>query len=454
MHERTQRAIARMTFVFCCALPTCLTVLMIITTWTPWWHRRCIASIESDLSWQTGLIITIEDFRRASPSTLRLYNVQLLEPETGQEVARVREVRWAKQGDEVSILLQQPELQSAELVSTWRLIHDRFLCRPDQTSASVQVAANDLTIHSRSGPMTLRDVDAWIRPGLEPDSVEASIQCLPAASGLTSVAGSTPVQISVIRRRAPEGPSTSLVLDCGKTALPCSALSEFLPDLESLGANAVFSGTMGWTIYRDGWSLDLGSASFSDIALGRWCERLPHRLTGSARVDLERCRISYRDRSVQLVDIAGSLRARDGLIGTSLIESAREHLGFAVAGNLDPVIGYDRLAIGFNLNGPLLQRFEGICGTEYGYEGLHSGVVLCAGGQSLVESTGKPMQTAVLQSLFAPDYSVMVPVSRQTSPLLQLLMAPSRPLSVGTKIPPRITTTRPLQGEPSVSQPR
>ncbi len=457
MHERTQRAIARMTFVFCCAVPTLVTCVIIAVTWTPWWHRRSLAAIEASLSRDTGLVLQIADFKRAAPSTLCLYGVEIFEPETGHEVARVREIQWVQRGQEVSILLQQPELQSSELAHTWKMIHDRFVCRPEQTSSAVQLAANDLTIHSRTGPLTLRDVDAWIRPRVGENAVEATIQCLPATTHLAAMIQSpSPVNITVVRDRGGDAPSTSWTLSTGETALPCSALAEYLPQLERLGSDAMFSGSMRWSLRPNGWTIDLGGSRFTDIALGQWLENLPHRLTGTATIQLERCRVVCEQRVTNVVDIAGSLRARDGLVGPSMFASARRHLGFAVA-DVDSVVAYDRIALGFNLNGPLL-HLEGVCRTEVGYEGLHSGVVLCAGGHPLAESSGETLQATQLQAAFAPGHSVMVPLSRQTSPLMDILMPPSRPApsplapSSDSSIP-RITSTRPLRESPSIAQP-
>jgi hypothetical protein len=425
MHERTQRAIARMTFVFCCALPTMVTLLIIVASWTPWWHRKSLAAIEADLSRDTGLVVRIADFKRASPSTWCLYRVEIFEPETGREVARVREVRWCDRRDEISMLLQQPELQSAELEYTWKMIHDRFLCRPDQTLRPTELAANDLTIHSRTGPLTLRDVDAWIRPGLAAGTVEATIQCMPAGLVVPEQAGLSPIGITVIRDRSGEIPSTSWVLTTGQSPLPCSALAEYLPQLEPLGAEAMFSGTMRLNLAREDWEIDLGGSRFSEIDFGRWCETLPHRCTGTASVQLDRCRVITEQGNISVVDVAGSLRAQNGLVGGSLLRSAAVNLGLAVRPDVDGAVAYDRLALEFNLNGPLLQ-LKGICNTELGFEGLGSRVVLCAGGHSLAENSGHTLPAASLQATFAPPHSVMVPLSRQTSPLMNLLMPPSR----------------------------
>jgi hypothetical protein len=453
MHERTQRAIARMTFVFCCALPTLATVSIILATWTPWWHRRSLAAIEADLSRDTGLVLRIADFKRAAPSTWCLYGVEIYEPETGREVARVREIRWCDRGDEISMLLQQPELQSAELQHTWMMIHDRFLCRPDQTVRPTELAANDLTIHSRTGALTFVDVDAWIRPGLATGTVEANIQGMPAGHVLPTPASMSPVSVTVLRDRNGPRPSTSWVLSSGETPLPCSALAEYLPQLEPLGNEAMFSGTMRLELAREDWVIDLGGSRFSGIDFGQWCETLPHRCTGTAAVQLERCLVITEKGIVNRVDIAGSLRARDGLVGGSLLRSAGTHLGLAVRDDVEGSVAYDRLALGINLNGPLL-KLTGICDYEVGFEGIGSGVVLCAGGHSLAETTGHTLPAASLQATLAPPHSVMVPLSRQTSPLMNILMPPSREVPRAPVAVPRITSKRRLQDDPSIGQPR
>ena len=453
MHERTQRAIARMTFVFCCALPTVATLSIIVATWTPWWHRKALAAIEADLSRDTGLVLQIADFKRSSPSTWCLYRVEIYEPETGREVARVREIRWCDRGDEVAILLQQPELKSSELQHTWKMIHDRFLCRPDQTVRPTELAANDLTIHSRTGALTFVDVDAWIRPGLATGTVEANIQGIPAGYVKPTRASMSPVSVTVIRDRNGQLPSTSWVLSSGETTLPCSALAEYLPQLESLGNEAMFSGTMRVKLAREDWEIDLGGARVSEIDVGQWCETRPHRCTGTAAVQLERCRIITEQGSVSVVDIAGSLRARDGLVGGSLLRAAGQHLGLAVRGDVEASVAYDRFAIGFNLIGPLL-HLTGICNTELGFEGLGSGVALCAGGHSLAETSGHTIPAASQQATIAPPHSVMVPLSRQTSPVMKILMPPSREVPRVPTAPPRITAKRRLQDDPSIGQPR
>ena len=448
MHERTQRAIARLMFVFCCAVPTAFTIVCVLVTWTPWYHQRTLRAIEAGLSKETGLVVEIEDFQRSAPSMLRLYDVRVLEPENRHEVARVRELQWVSGSDEVSILLHQPELQSSQLANAWKLIHDRFLCRPEQTSLPVQVAGNDLTIHSRTGALTLRDVDAWIHS--DEDSVEATIQCLPAISQSDS-----PIDITVRRDRSGTLPVTQWLLDTHRTPLPCSALAEYLPMLESLGSDAMFSGTMRWQLEPSDWWIDLGGSQFEHVSLDRLFEQHAQRLSGTARIRLERCRIEPHNRKS---DIAGSIRAQNGLIARSLLVSVNQHLGFDVRVPNDLLeargdVPYDRIAMGFVVNNTQLQ-LDGICRQEVGYESFPPGVVLCLDGYALVRSADKTLDALALITAIAPSHSVLVPLSNQTNWLTKVFIPPSRPLPRDEGYPPRIRAAEIWQGGPTIGQPR
>lgn len=448
MHERTQRAIARLLFVFCCAVPTSITLACILITWTPWYHRRALATLQSSLKKETGLVVEIGDFRKPAPDTWQLTKLRLLDPETRREVARVRELHWVRRENEASILLHQPELQSSQLANLWTLLHDRFLCRPEQTDVPTQIAGNDLTIHSRTGALTFRDVDAWVRGDAE--SAEATIQCQPAPSQLEA-----PLTITVRRDRSEETPATDWVLETHGTPLPCSSVAEFFPQLESLGSDATFTGTMRWRSQGDRWSLDLGGSRFEQIALDRLFEQHAHRLSGSAMLQLDRCRIEPHQRRS---DIAGSLRAREGLIGRSLLSSASQHLRLELRlpeewGTSPGDIPYDLLALGFNINSTQL-RLDGICRTEAGYESYPAGVVLLLNGYPLVQSTPTTLESLRLLTTIAPAHSVPVPLSQQTNWLTQVFLPPSRPLPPDQPLPPRIRAAGNWQGGPAISQPR
>jgi len=467
VHERTQRAIARLLFVFCCAVPTAINLVCVVVTWTPWFHNRARTGIEQEIARETGLLIHIDDFRRYAPATIVLSGVQLFDPETLQEVGRVRQVQWDAEGDEVSIVLRQPELQSAELASTWRLIHDRFLCRPERTAVPVQLVANDLTIHSSGGSVTLRDVGAWI--GLDEGSVRASLQCFPAGS-----TSHTPVTVTAARDRSLSEPTTRWLLDAGDTPLPCGALADYLPPLTRLGSEAEFRGRMRWYGDRREPTIDLAGARFDAVSLDRLFEDQTHRLSGRATIQFDRCRI---DPAGRRRDIVGTIRATDGVIGRSLLISAATHLGFDAdatlrgggdpygtvvrAGGQDPQllaadnrshadIPFDLLALQFDLNNSQL-KLSGVCHNEVGYESLPEAVVICRDGFPLVRSSRSALDALAVVKTIAPQHSVMAPLAAQTHWLTEIFTPPSAPL------PPSETRIRRLaeryDGEPEVRQP-
>ncbi len=450
MHERTQRAIARLMFVFCCAVPTALTFMCVLVTWTPWYHNRALRTIQAELSRDTGLIVEIEEFERVAPSTIHLHWVRVLEPETRLEVASVRRIEWVSGNEQTSILLHQPELQSSQLESTWQLIHNRFLCRPELTALPVEVVGNDLTIHSRTGSLSVRDILAWIQP--REDAVEATIQCVLANSSSNS-----PIDIRVRRDRSGEEPVTNWTVHANGSPLPCSALAEYLPLMASLGSDAEFSGTMSWQLAENHWLVDLGGSFFKHVSLDRLFEQHAHRLSGTAEIHFKRCRIEPFNRRS---DIVGSIRAKDGMIGRSLLLSSHQHLGFGVRmpeGVSD--VEYDRLALAFDLNNTQL-KLSGICHQELGYF-FPTGVVLCQDGQAVVQSPEITLDALKLVTAIAPSHSVLVPLSKQTSWLMNVFIPPSRPLpqdavpanAAGPQFSPRIRTAENWSGGPGIRQP-
>lgn len=474
LHERTQKALARLTFVLCCAVPTLLLMLIIVVGKTPWYHRRCIDAIEHEVAQQTGLVTQIGQYEMVSPGHTLLKQIQLTDPETGATVATVRQIDWSIQDGRTHVLLQQPELHADTLNQTWDLLHDRFLCRPQHLTGSARVAATDLTIHSRLSPITLRDVDAWIGPdvnsaglaspsqsssGVSPSNVRATIECLMASpggsglspgGGLSASAATSPIQITVLRDRSGPAPTTHWSLATGSTALPCSAIAEYLPGhWSNLGTEAMFSGSVAGVTSTHDWKIDLSGASFSNLSLDYIFANQPHRLSGTASIKLERCRLHPNQ---QLVDVSGSIHATHGLIASSLLEGAAQHLGFLVA-DLPPDaadVPYDCMAMRFSLNGPRM-HVSGTCRHQHGYASLPTGVALCVGGMPLAQAPGSDLPAIRLMSVLAPVHSEMVPLAQQNQGLLQLLLPPRRVMpDVQNQPPPapRISGLETYQGGP------
>lgn len=436
MHERTERAIARLLFVFCCAIPTCIVLALILVSWTPWHHQRKLQALVSQLSIDTGMDVQIEDFQQVSPSKQILHNVRLIEPETKQEVAWVRQIHWLQESDRVGVVLHQPKLHSAQLGHAWSLIHDRFLCRPDRTGVLIELSANDLTIESETGSQTLRDVDAEIKP--LPDSVRATVKCLPAGSEI----GALPIEIWVTRDRGNSVPKTRWDLDTGQTALPCSALAGYFDVLKRLGPNAKFSGKLGWDIDRNGdWAIHFGGSRFSEIELSRLFQDLPDRFTGTADLDLERCSFVPREK----LNMSGALQAREGYMSRKMMRSLQQELDFAVrTKSIEPQPGdihYSLLALRFSLTDSVL-RLTGNCGEFVGFEDMTPDIAMVDREPS-IERPGMSVNRALAQTgpetlepfqlayVVAPEHSQLVPIAKQTTGLLRWLLPPERIVPIG-----------------------
>ena len=444
MHERTQRSLSRLVFVVCCALPTCFTLVAIIVTWTPWHHQRKIRIHEEQLSKSTGLLVRIGDYRTLSPSMVRLSQVKMIDPETETPIVNVRQIDWSRDHGQTLILMQQPELYASTFPAAWAMIHDRFLRQPDQVQEAVRFAASDLTIHSQRGTtITLSDVDAWIEPSTNRDSVQATIQCLMAGS-----VHSNPISISVTRDRRDGIPQTSWTLQTGDTALPCSALQDcFNGRWSGLGPQATFRGTLRGWLPKDSYSndsyrpsfgspnrpnrsgerleLDLSGSTFANVSLDRLFEKQQHRLSGLATIQLDRCRL---DRDRRLVDIAGSIRTTDGLIGRSLLAAAAKHLDFTVGlpdGEGD--IPFDCLSMHFSLLGSEL-KIHGACRKEINHGHFPVGVVMGMAGVPIAASSSRSLPALRLMSVLAPSHSQWIPLAQQNQELLWILLPPEHGL--------------------------
>ena len=224
----------------------------------------------------------------------------------------------------------------------------------------VSIVANDLTIHSRSGPLSLVDINA--SGDTTSPSHLASIVCVLADSREQHRFR------SIFKRdRRAENPTTTWTLESGNTPLPCSALAECFPVLELLGADATYAGVMTYSQQPEGGAtLDLGASTFCQVELSRLFEKLPHKLTGKSQLELNRCLIGTDGKAI---DVRGSIFARDGLVGGGLLDASRKHLRLAIP-MLDPSspireLEYDRIAFGFDIHDEVM-KLTGICGQRSG----------------------------------------------------------------------------------------
>lgn len=371
MHERTERALCRLSFLLLCALPTLLTVFLTFLTWTPWYHNRRIRSMESVLSQRLGVTVKLADVRRPSPESWQLEGVELYDPETSSLVARVRTVLYTVRNEMVGIHLSQPEVQSAQLSLVWRIAHDRFLCQPDLLGQAVNLEAQDLSIHSNFQGLTLSPVRIRIAP--TPEETRASLQFLMAGWSPKDL----PTTVTVTRFRSSDQPHTEWRLQTGSKPLPCGVLAEYLPIMRRLGPDAEFSGYLSWRLERDDYTVQLKEAKFVNVNMLELFEPLDYHVSGNGTI---RINSLTRHSGNPISEATGQIAIQSGRIEVGLLRK----LSALFRAELLPMeipdrerIDFQAIATGFQVYGNSLEA-RGICRELPNFEAADEGTAVVA----------------------------------------------------------------------------
>lgn len=433
MHERTQRLLCQMVFVFACALPTAGTIAAVMLRKSSWFHDWQCTKLEQQLTDRFGLSFEIGKLEVLAPQALQLESVRVIDPETEAEVASVRLIQWYENEGRAVVRLSQPAVASQHLAKAWHLMHDRFLCRPQLAKTPVRLVANDFTIHSSTGGLTLVEFKALMQPHDYANETVAQFK----------IAGrqmQTPVAVSITRDRSRIEPETIWKFHTGGTALPCSVLADYIPWLQSFGATANFNGSIRWRLLRDGWIVDLSDSEFSNIEISRIFDHLEHKVTGNASVWLSQCRIEHG----LITEMMGALSIDHGQIGQSLLQAANAHLGMRT---LVPVqrttLPFDQLRLSFAFDNRGWQ-FAGACGNEalrnMGSNQqtrirLPAGCLATIQGKPLaLLSTTQFLEAGVPKRMFVPIDSAPVFQGERDAGIVGLL--PDQSASIGTGITP------------------
>ena len=441
LHEKTIRSICRLVFVACCAVPTLMTIVILLWRATPYHRERQIRRVETAIRDATGLNVGAGDVSFPTPSRIAIDSLELRDVETEQEVARCRKADIMLDDTQFVVELQQPELQSAQMQSAWRLLHDRLLRRPEHLRTMVRLVASDLTLHDPVTPMTMRNVDAWV--GLEADDVVAGIQAVPASAPSMS-----PILMTIRRQRDGGQTKTLVTFNSGDHALPLSAYRAWLPEtLGELGDTATIRGTVRCLVQERGVLLDLGGCTIDGIQVDRLLTGTAHRMSGWATVMLDRGIVQPGGR----LDLTGRVRIRGGAIGGSMMQQLSEHLAVEIPEvSEDQRIAFDWLCCQFKID-QHATVIEGVCRHELGDASMPPEVLMASAGQPLAIARGLEVPTVAMASMLASRHSLLVPVTPQNHLLLSLLPPPVQPPA---KVDQAIlrTTARSIR-PPSIRQP-
>ena len=422
MHDSTRRILCRLAFFALCLAPSGSLCAWVIYRSTPM-HARQEKTLWTESIYQmTGLLTEVERVWHPTGSRTLLEGVTLSDPDGGHLVARVRVIEIAETDHGIIAIASQPEIEARQLQRLGQLLYQRVLRGPRPTRR-FQLLSGELTLHGTSAASTASDVRCLVSS--DQGKVEASIAFLLAGFEMQS-----PAQIKLTRERGAGKASTTWQIRTGGTPLPCDLITDYFPGLDSLGPRCRFQGTVWVQHVEQSWDGEI-AGRFLDVDLDSLVAPFPHKLSGTAEIVLSHT--SFRQG--KLVEAAGALSSDGGTISVSLLTAAAESLklgsNVSHGEQADTLLGYQKLAFGFQIDGSGLQ-LSGLCD-----ERQEGALLVGESGSLLLDSRGQLIPSIALARALVPQSELQVPATTATEQILRVLPLPSPTL------PPSGTARRP-----------
>ncbi len=383
------------------AVPLFAVVVLTLVEVSPWYRQSIERRFVEQIERATGLSCVVEslDVDRGGAGTAR--NVALRDPETGELAATIRLLRIRRGGaGEVSV-----DADGLEIVSRSR---HRWLTRVKlavwqsgraEKLTSVSVRCRQIVWKGKSDHRSWRQAEfVWRR---EDGEVVVRGKAEPSADG----AG---IGWRIVRRAKPPA-RWSVKIDAAEPGVRLAGWGEWLGGADLLGRGAVFQGTWEWEGDEEhrAWEVRgrLGNVDLNRVVT----ESFPHKLSGLAMVRLERLRVL----DGQVVELAGVMSSREGMVSRGLLEGGRRWLGWSIesgAGELPRQIRYDQLSVGFGVRGGRL-RLWGIEGPS------EAKTILLRAGEITVSAGDDEHTTAALLRALFPDAGVILTRTQRTGRL-------------------------------------
>lgn len=315
VHEATRRAWCRLLFVFAGALPVLLTFIACCAERVPAYQRARVAGYSRLLSQVTGLSVQVERVKLLTPTSRRLYGVQLNHPETGEPLGKINGLWISETPTGCAIHAQQSELSAAQLADCYRLLHEQLLCRPSSQPHAMVLWMNDLVIQGESEPSL----------AFSKLQIELKRQPLATAAAIRFRMVDFPGQEAVMsfdRHHDQVDPISHWTFGSGDQPLPGAWVQRFTTNYSIPGAQSAFTGSFDLKYNQDFWNIS-GAGRLHRMDAAHWFER--PLLSGLAYVDITGFNLSDRG----LNHASGRLLVQDGRIHSDLLTAA-QHVALVV----------------------------------------------------------------------------------------------------------------------------
>ena len=330
LHESTQRALCRMSFILLGLLPLgmCLTFCAIQVV--PGYQRWHSARWEDWLSSQMGLTVTIDQVEWLSPESFELSGLGLKHPETNASIGHVESMLVHLTKGKWMIDIREAELESRQLSASWRILHDWFLCRPKRFQRASEIHIAKLTLRDqdqpRVAPQALQELSVKLFP--EADAVLAAITFAFEENGDTSSTANSALEATrssiLIKRYHNESQLLTHMQLRMATPLPCSLAAPLLPQLALLGDGASFFVEVCDARFRENsWDAMISNTVVEAVDFGKLTQGTQLRATGLGRLVLN----SVSCDSQRIRKLEGQVAMRSGAISAASLSSLRDWLG-------------------------------------------------------------------------------------------------------------------------------
>lgn len=413
MFGLSQRTWCRAMFVLFGLAPTLLMSGWAVWAQTPFCRELARRHWQRAIEERVGLPVEIGGVERGSAGAVRLIDVRIVEPESARVLASSPSIGLEPTGSRWRAFVSAPRIQQAEVVRLLESLHEHAVRRATSDGGAVDWTATNVTFESATAPATFSELRGRWESKASGPQVDLEF----------TVAGTEPpvqIRLAVERDRQTNPPRTRCRLETIGAPVPVALLPEAFPELAGWGDRCGFEGLaeLSWT--ADGWSGEL-QGRWRQVDLDRWTERLPHKLSGWAELELRRARwVDGR-----LTEARGTLASRGGVVSRSLLVTAGDRrtldlqLQDRIKKSTEPLWRYQQLAFDFFLGADGLQ-LVGRC------VGHPPGTLLADSQGPLLQDSPRALVPAVaLVRAFAPASEVQVPAGLETDSMLRRLPLPS-----------------------------
>ena len=256
-HESTQRALCRIVFLWLALIPVLGVVCYSILLATPWYQCLQNDAWQRQLSDNFGIEVHFKSIEFPRPNKFRVCDLVCTNPETGREILTIAQVNAYVDRSGWLVDIVSPVLNGKQLQNSIQIVHDRFLCRPQNRMFGM--AMQELLISDGSKSTKFQNV----KVGFKPTEARSTLLISYSMEGENSRGLAS---FSVDRDHISE--ATKWTINSDDTSIPCQVLSESFPSLKHLGSQARFRGTIDWWQKNQQWETALrGDFQSVDLAM-------------------------------------------------------------------------------------------------------------------------------------------------------------------------------------------